>query len=113
MRADLVQKMAIVRNDDETSIIDTEMTLKPVNRIEVEVVRGLVQQQHIRIAEQRLCQQDPHFLAALQLAHLPVAKGFGDIQTVQQNRGIDLRGIAAFVADNAFELTKSNAVFVR
>src|SRR5204863_8374866 len=38
---------------------------------------------------------------------------FGNVQAVQQNRGIDFRGIAAFVADDAFELAEAHAVFVR
>ena len=43
MRADLVQKMAVVRNDDETSAIGAQVILEPVDGIEVEVVRGFVQ----------------------------------------------------------------------
>ena len=113
MRANLVEKMAVVRNDDETSLVCAEMILKPVHGIEIEVVRRLVQQQRIRIAEQRLRQQDAHLPAALQFAHLPVVKVFGNIQAVQQDRGIDFGGIAAFIADDAFKFPEPHAVFIR
>src|SRR5207248_7695371 len=100
-------------NNDEASVIGAEMLLQPVNGIEVEVIRGLVQQQHIGISEQCLGQQDSHFLAALQLAHLPIVKTLRNIQAVQQNRGIDFRGVPTFISDNAFEFTKAHAVLIR
>ena len=66
----------------------------------------------IRIAEQRLSQQYAHFLAALQFAHFPLMKILGNIQSIQQDRGIDFGGIPAFVANDAFELAKPHAVLI-
>ena len=40
-------------------------------------------------------------------------QGLGDIQAVEQNRGVGLRGVAALIADDAFEFTQAHAVFVR
>ena len=76
------------------------------------MVGGLVEQQRGRAAEQRLRQQHAHLLAALQLAHLPfVQRGF-HTQAVEQHRGVGFRRVAAFFADDAFELAEAHAVLV-
>ena len=76
------------------------------------MVGGLVQQQRGRVAEQRLRQQHAHFLAALQFAHAAfVQRGF-HAQSVEQHGGVGLRGVAAFFADDSFELAQAHAVFV-
>ena len=83
-----------------------------MHRLQIQVVGGLVQQQHAGLAEKRLGQQDAHLLAALQLRHLALMQRFRNIQTLEQNRGVRFRGIAAFVSDNALELAHAHAVFV-
>ena len=42
---------------------------QPGNRAVIQVVGRLVQQQNVRIAEQRLCQQHLELFAALQVTH--------------------------------------------
>ena len=74
VRADAVQKMAVVRNDDQHAFVFDQIVLQPVDRIEVQVVGRLVEQQRGRVAEQRLRQQHADFLAALQLAHLALVQ---------------------------------------
>ena len=113
MSADLVQEMAVVRNDDKASVVTAKVILEPVHGIEVEVVRRFVQQQNIGIPEQRLRQKDPHFLPALKLAHRPIVKVFGNVQAIEQNCAIDFSRISALVADDPFKLTQAHAVLIR
>ena len=61
----LFRKVPVVRNHDQQPVVFAEIILQPVDRIEVQVVGGLVQQQRRRIAEQRLRQQHADFLSAL------------------------------------------------
>ena len=51
-----------------------------MDRFEIEMVRRLVQQQRLRLAEQRLRQQHANLLAALQFAHLALVQRFGNVQ---------------------------------
>ena len=76
------------------------------------MVRGLIQQQRLRMPKQRLRQQHAHFLSALQFPHLAAVQFVGNIQTLQQDRGIALTRITVFFADNAFQLAELHAIGV-
>jgi hypothetical protein len=112
VRADLVQEMAIVRDHDQRAVVTDEELAEPVDRVEVQMVRRLVEQQRVRMAEQRLCEQDRDFLPALQLRHLPLVQLVRDVQALQKNRRIAFSRVAVFFADDALELAEADAVFV-
>ena len=104
--------MAVVRDDDQHARVLVQIILQPVDGIEVQVVGRLVEQQRRRIAEQGLREEHADFLAALQLAHLALVQRRFDAEAVEQDRGVRLRGVAAFVADNSFEFAEAHAVLV-
>ena len=110
--ADAVEEVPVVRDGDHDSVINIQKSLQPVNRIQVEVVRRFVEQKCLRMPEQSLRQQDADFLSALQLAHFSGVQFVGNVETLQQNGGVALGGIAVFFADNAFEFAKFHAVGV-
>jgi hypothetical protein len=62
--------MAIVRDDDQRAVVVNEEFAKPVDRVEVQMVGRLVEEERLRMTEQGLRQQHAHFLAALELRHL-------------------------------------------
>ena len=101
-----------MRNHDQHSLVFAQIILQPVDGIEVEIVRWLVEQQRRRAAEKRLRQQNTHFLPALQLAHLAFVQRFGNIEPVEQSRRIGLGCVAAFLADDSFEFAEPHAVRV-
>ncbi len=113
MRADRVQEMPVVRDDDQRALVTVEELFEPVNRVEVEVVRGLVEQQRFGMTEKRLREQHAHLLAALQLGHLSSVQLIRDVETLKQNRGVALGGVAVFFADDALELAEAHAGLVR
>ena len=49
MGADVVQEVAVVRNNDDRAFVPNQEILKPVNRIQIEVVGRLVKQQRLRM----------------------------------------------------------------
>ena len=112
MGADAVQEMAIVRDHDQRSLVAQHEILQPVDGFEIEMVRGLVEQQRVGAAEKRLGEQHAHLLAALQLAHFPVVQGFGNIQAVEQDRRIALGRVAVVFGDNSFEFAEPHAVLI-
>ena len=80
--------------------------------VEIEVVGGLVEEQGFGLAEEGLGEQDADFLAALELGHLALVEGFGDVEAVEEDGGVGFGGVAVLVADDAFELAEAHAVGV-
>ena len=72
MRTDIIQKMTVMRNDQHRAEIIREEILKPADRVDIEVVRRLIEQDDIRIAEERLREQNLDLLVAVQLGHLRI-----------------------------------------
>ena len=110
MRANVVQKVPVVRNHDQRSFVIPHVILQPVDRIQIQVVGGFVQQQGRRMAEQRLRQQHANLLPALQLAHGALMQRFVYAQPVQQDGRIAIRRIPVLFADDAFQFSQAHAV---
>ena len=109
---DAVQEMAVVRDGNDYAIVGIEEALQPVDRIQVEVVRGLVEQKGLRMAEESLREQHADFLSALQFAHFARLQVFGDIQTLEKDRSVALGGVPIFFAHDTFELPELHAIFI-
>ncbi len=59
-RHDRVEEEAVVRDEDDGVRVIGEVFLEPVARVEIEVVRGFVEQEQTRAAEQQLRERDAH-----------------------------------------------------
>ena len=66
---DAVEELAIVRDQQQRAGIVAQPALEPDDRVEVEVVGGLVEQQQVRRTHQRLRDVEPHAPAAGEIAH--------------------------------------------
>src|SRR5262249_54903672 len=64
---DVVEEVAIVRHGDDGAVVVLQVPLQPRDRLGVEMVRGLVEQQQVRLAEQQPTERDPTPFAAAQL----------------------------------------------
>ena len=64
-----VQKGAVVGDGDDAALELDQQALQPLNRVQVQVVGRLVQQQHIGLRHQRLRQGHAFFGAARQGTH--------------------------------------------
>ena len=56
-----IQESAVMRNGHDAALEIDQQVFQPFDRVEVQVVGGLVQQQHVGTAYQRLGQRDPLF----------------------------------------------------
>ena len=63
---DRVQEGPVVGRDQERALASGEVRLQPLQRGEVQVVGGLVEQQQVRVIDQQPSQRDPRLLAARQ-----------------------------------------------
>ena len=101
-----------MRNHDQRPFVSPEELFEPVDRVEVQVVGRLVEQQRLGVAVEGLRQQDSNLLSALQLAHLAVVQRIRDVEPLEQDRGIAFRGVAVLFADDPLELAEAHPVFV-
>jgi hypothetical protein len=72
-RDHVVQKIAVVGDEHHGAAKVAQQTFEPGDRVQVQVVRRLIQQQHVRNRDQRLRQGDALFHAAAELTHLALA----------------------------------------
>src|SRR5205807_5689347 len=63
-RADRLQKPAVVRDEDDRRVHGDERLLEPLQRLDVEVVGRLVEQQQVGLGDQRASQRRARELAA-------------------------------------------------
>ena len=56
-------------HDDDCVFKINQKLLQPSDRVQIQMVCRLVEQQYIRIAKKRLRQQNFYFLAAVQIFH--------------------------------------------
>jgi hypothetical protein len=64
VRGDLVEELAIVRDQQQRARVPEQPLLQPQHRVEVEVVGRLVEQQQVRRRHQRAGQVQAHAPAA-------------------------------------------------
>ena len=100
---DGVEQLDVVADDDQAALVALEVVAQPADRVGVEVVRGLVEQQRGRAREQDPRQLDPPALATgegrQRLPEHPLLErqGTGD------GRGLGLRGIPALGGELGLE----------
>ena len=61
---DIVEQVALMADDDHHRRIGLEEILEPQGRFEIEMVRGLVEQQQIGLREEQGGERDAHLPAA-------------------------------------------------
>ena len=72
---DLVQEIAVVGDQDHAAGEGLQVVLQPGDALGVQVVGGLVQQQHVGLAEQQAGQSHAALLPAGELVHRPFGRG--------------------------------------
>ena len=54
---DIIEKIAVVRDDEDGAGVVNQVLLQPSNGFGIQVVGGLIKQQHIRLLEQQSAQR--------------------------------------------------------
>ena len=113
VRADAVQKVAVVRDDDHRRVAGIQHVLEPADRVDVEVIGRLVEEQDVRVGEQRLCEQHAELPPRCDVAHRTLMERRGDAKPQQQLAGARLGGVAAELREMRFEVGGAKVVFLR
>jgi hypothetical protein len=91
--ADLVQHLAVVADDQRGRRILLQPRLQPQRAFQIEVVGRFVQQQHVRLGEQRRRKRHAHAPAAREMRHRPVQVLLTEAETDQDFRRPGRRGV--------------------
>ena len=94
MGADLVEEVPVMADDDHGALITVEHGFQPTDRIDIEVVGGLVKQQDVRVRKQCLCQQDAQLPARGDFTHGQLVLLDRKFQPEQQFASARLCGVA-------------------
>src|SRR5699024_2006401 len=108
----LVQEITVVGNDDYRVVkIDQEL-LQPLDRIQIQVVGGLIEKQDIRISEQRAGKKHFDLLASGQISHQRIMELAFDSKAIEQLLRIRFRLPAVHLREFTLQLTGTDAIFI-
>ena len=112
-RRDRVEEVAIVRDEHERAFeLVHQERLEPADGIEIEMVGGLVEEQHVGLAEEHLGDENAQLVAGGQAAHLVAVLVGGDAETLEQLGGLALGHVAVLLGDGALELAQADTDLV-
>ena len=60
---DAVKKLAVMRNNDDAPAVRAQIIFEPQQRVEIEMIRGLVEQQHVGLLQEEFREGDTHLPA--------------------------------------------------
>ena len=83
---DVVEEVAVVGDGDDRALELGEVPLEPPHALGVEMVRGLVEEQHVGLGEEQPAERHAAPLAARDLRHVGVARG----EAERVHREVDL-----------------------
>jgi hypothetical protein len=84
--------------------IGIQVLFEPVARFEIEVIRRLVQEQQIRLAEQQLRERDPHLPAAGKRLGLALEIRRLEPEALQHRRRLQLDAVAVVHAEGVLQI---------
>ena len=113
VRADVVEEVAVVADHEDGTLVVHEEVLEPDDALEVEVVRGLVEQDDVRLAEERLGEQDLDLEPRVHVCHERVVEGGVHAEALEYLAGVGLGLPAAELCELLLELGGADAVLVR
>ncbi len=93
-----------MRDDDHGAVTLVQHLLQPANGIDIQVVGRFIEQENVRIGEQRLGQQHTQLPAGSHFAHRAVMLLYRNTDAEQQLTRTRLGGVAVHLAVQHFEI---------
>ena len=91
----VVHELAVVADNDDGALIAAQKALEPFHRLKIQVVCGLVEHEHLGIADQKLGQRDAHLPTAGEVRGGLLDVAFLEAQAEQHAADLGLDGVAA------------------
>ena len=98
---------------DDNRVVEADQELfQPFDRVQVQVVRRLVEKQDVGVAEQCLCEQDLHLDRSVELLHPGVMKLFPDAEAVEERLRVRFGFPAVHLRKFSLQLGCAYTVFI-
>ena len=110
--ADAIQEVAIVGDDDHRRAARPQDLFQPADGVDIQMVGGLVEQQHVGVREQRLGQQHAQLPARRHHAHRLGVLLQRNAQPEQQLAGTGFGGVTLEFGEAHFQVGDLHAVLV-
>ena len=110
--ADVVEEVAVVAHHQHRPLIVHQKVLQPDHALQVQVVGRLVQQDNVRVPEERLGQQNLDLQAGVNVAHQLAVQFHRHSQALQDPSGVALGFPAAQLGKLLLQLGGADAVLV-
>ena len=111
--ADIVEEVTVMRYNDDGALIICQKIFQPCNGMNVQMVGRLVKQHDIRLAKQRLCQQNLDLFCVGAVLHAAVQNVIClESQTLQQASRFGICIPAVQLCKFCFQLCSAVAVFL-
>ena len=91
----VVHELAVVADHDDGALVAAQKALEPLHRLKIQVVCGLVEHEHLGVADQKLGQRDAHLPAAGEVRGGLLDVAFLEAQAEQHAADLCLDGVAA------------------
>jgi hypothetical protein len=105
--ADLVEKEAVVGDEDDRKGIELQILFQPVARLDIQMVGRLVEEQHVGFLQKEPGQGDPHLPAAGELAAFPLPVRGGESEAGQDISDFRLHGVPSLEAELFLEVSQA------
>ncbi len=99
-----VDEVPVVTDEQDGAPVGSQVLLQPANRVDVEVVGGLVEQQHVGGAQQEAGEDHPHAPATGQLPHRTAGVLGPEAEAAEDAFGLGLQGVAAELLEAGLHL---------
>ena len=112
MRADAVQEVAIVGNDDHRAPAGIDDLFQPADGVDIEIVGGLIEEQDVRIGKQCLRQQHPQLESRGDGVHESLVLGQRYAYSQQQFPSAGLRRVSVEFGEAGFQFGGPHVVIL-
>ena len=92
---ELVEELAVVGDQQDRAGVRLQVALEPLQGLEIEVVRRLVEHQQVGLLDEQAREVRAHHPAAAHLAQPPVEVAFAERQSLENGFRARLEGVAA------------------
>ncbi len=101
-----------MRDDDHRRVVLVQHVFEPADRVDVQVVGRFVEQQYVRLREQRLREQHAQFPARRDVAHRTIVQVYRDTDAEQQFARARFGRVAVVLGELRFQFGRVHVVVV-
>ena len=110
VRGDRLEEALVVGDDERAAVVVGEEGLEPADREDVEVVRRLVEQEHVGARDEDLREQDAQLEAAGERRERLLLDGERDAEALEDGRGARLERVAVVRAEDVLDVREAARV---